>query len=160
MAIRLIIVALWIGVALATGGCRGNGGEQGAPAASVEGTPPGAKPVAEETRTPAQASSAPPEAEVEEAISLVEIEDRVKADLAAALGVPVERIALAEVITQTWPDQGLGCGAPGDVIQAVPAPGYQIALAYGDETYRYHADRQGRFVRCVAPGKPLGPILK
>jgi hypothetical protein len=151
MTIRLIIVALSIGLALSVAGC---GASDNAP------QPTPTLPIAEETRTPARASSAPPKAEVEEVISLVGIEDRVKADLAAALGVPVERIALAEVITQPWPDQGLGCGTPGDVIQAVPAPGYQIALEYGDETYRYHADRQGRFVRCVAPDKPLGPILK
>jgi len=151
MTIRVIVAALSIGLALSVTGC---GASDSAP------QPTRTLPVAEATRPPAQASSEPPEAEVEESVPLAEIEERVKADLAVALGAPVERIALVEVITQTWPDQGLGCGAPGDVIQAVPTPGYRIALAYGGETYPYHADRQGRFVRCVAPGKPLGPILK
>jgi hypothetical protein len=92
-------------------------------------------------------------------VSLAETEMRVRNDLALALNVPAAEIAVSEIVTRAWVDDTLECGAQKGVFQAVPVPGFQIALKYGDETYRYHADRQGRFVRCVEPGKPLGPIM-
>ncbi len=115
--------------------------------------------VGQETAEPPLAQEEPDTGATEEIVSLAETEALVKADLAAALSVPVEQIQVVEVITRTWTDPGLGCGSQKGLVQAVPVPGYQIALAYGDEIFRYHTDRQAHFVRCLGPGKPLGPIM-
>lgn len=98
--------------------------------------------------------------ETAEPISLAGIEAAVTADLASALGVSVERIQVTEAVEQTWPDQGLGCTDRKGVLEAAPVSGYRIILAYGGETYRYHADQAGNYVRCLESGKPLGPIIK
>jgi hypothetical protein len=96
----------------------------------------------------------------EDDLSLADMETAVKADLAALLGIPIEHIGTTEAVAVSWPDQGLGCGARKGLFQAVPVPGYRIALSYGNDAFRYHTDRRGRFVRCLESGKPIGPIIR
>jgi hypothetical protein len=110
---------------------------------------------------PATALQPTPEAEGPEAtLALAEMEQRVKADLAAVLGASIDQIVVLEAADQVWADQGLGCNARKGMFEAVSVPGYRIVLAHEADTFEYHTDRQGRFVRCPEPGKPLDPISK
>lgn len=164
---RLLGIVLLIGCILALGGCGTNAAPQSADVLPQQAHPTAAaEPVGEEgLPAPTVAASPIPDALPtldigETTISLIETETLVKADLAVALNVPVDRLQVTEVFTETWPDRELGCSATKGLFQAVPVPGYRIALSYGDEAFRYHTDRQGNFVRCLESGKPLGPIIK
>ena len=84
--------------------------------------------------------------------------ERVKADLAAHLRVPVETLTVVEQVRVTWPDAGMGCVAPRGVHEPTPIEGFRIVLGWRGRTFRYHADRSGRFVQCPEVAKPLGPI--
>lgn len=83
---------------------------------------------------------------------------QIKADLAQRLGVAADQIEVASTGERTWPDQGLGCAARKGLYEPAPTPGYIVVLVYAGQRYEYHADRAGRFLRCDAPAKPLGPI--
>lgn len=85
-------------------------------------------------------------------------EAQVTADLARRRDVATDTISVAEVAERTWPDERLGCLGRRGVFEPVPVPGYRIVLALGERRYVYHADRQGRFVPCDPPAKPLDPI--
>jgi len=85
-------------------------------------------------------------------------EAQVKADLARRKDAAPEAVSVVEVAERTWPDERLGCLGRQGVLDPVPVPGYRIVLALGDKRYVYHADREGRFVPCDRPPKPIDPI--
>jgi hypothetical protein len=89
-----------------------------------------------------------------------EIERLVTEDLAAQINVTADQIQVSEVAARTWPDQQLGCGPPRSIFEPQPTPGYLIILTKADQTFRYHTDQQGRFVRCEDPGKLIDPIVR
>lgn len=72
---------------------------------------------------------------------------RVRADLAARLGVEPSDIGVASVTPETWPTSALGCPQPGRSYAQVVTPGYAIVLVAGDGTYVYHASEDA-FVMC------------
>ena len=87
-----------------------------------------------------------------------ETEALVRADLAALLKVEADAIKVDEARSRTWTDKSLGCGERKGLEEPTPVPGYEFTLSHSDKKVRYHTDRHGRLVRCVKPGKPLGPI--
>jgi hypothetical protein len=85
-------------------------------------------------------------------------EAQVKADLARRKDAAPDAVSVVEVAERTWPDERLGCLGRRGTLDPVPVPGYRIVLALGDRRYVYHADREGRFVPCDRPPKPINPI--
>ncbi len=85
-------------------------------------------------------------------------EERVKADLARRKDAAPEAIRVIEVAERTWPDERLGCLGRQMAADPVPVPGYRIVLVCEDRRYVYHADREGRFVPCDRPPKPIDRI--
>lgn len=74
---------------------------------------------------------------------------RVKEHLAQKLSISLDQIVLSDIKPVVWRDAGLGCPKPGvDYIQ-METPGYNILLAAGGNTYRYHTDATKRFVPCA-----------
>lgn len=71
------------------------------------------------------------------------------ADAAAVLGVEQDEIELAEVAEVEWPDASLGCPESGMMYAQVITPGYRVIVRAAGETFEYHTDMQGTFVRCV-----------
>ena len=127
----------------------------------MSATPPPAKVGDElEAQLPAVAQPTPDAGGSEATLSLTDMEQLVKADLAALFGAPIDQIVVAEAGERTWEDEGLGCNARRGVFESMGVPGYRIVLAHGADTFEYHTDRHGRFLRCIEPGKPLDPISK
>ncbi len=85
-------------------------------------------------------------------------EAQVKADLARRKDAAPDAVSVVEVAERTWPDERLGCLGHRGTLDPVPVPGYRIVLALGERRYVYHADREGRFVPCDRPSKPINPI--
>ncbi len=88
------------------------------------------------------------------------IERLVIEDLAATLGTTVTEIRHIATEARTWPDAGLGCQTRKGVYEPAPIGGYLVQLAHGMRTFEYHTDQAGHFLRCLEPGKPLGPIQR
>jgi hypothetical protein len=57
----------------------------------------------------------------------------------------IELIAASEVV---WPDESLGCPAPGKKYASRAREGYLIRLRFEERVYRYHAARGGAPFRC------------
>ena len=93
-------------------------------------------------------------------MELATIEQTVKADLAALLNVSVDQISMVEAVERTWPDRGLGCNTRRGMYEPTPVPGYLVKLTHAGQTFEYHTDQHGNFVRCREPGKRLGPIMR
>lgn len=62
-------------------------------------------------------------------------------DFAAAEGVDAADVRVVSVAEVTWPDGALGCPAPGELYTQALVPGYDVALAAGLATARYHTNR-------------------
>ena len=85
-------------------------------------------------------------------------EAQVKADLARRQDAAPEAVRVVEFAERSWPDDRLGCAGRRGTLDPVPVAGYRIVLALGDRRYVYHADREGRFLPCDRPAKPIDPI--
>jgi hypothetical protein len=72
---------------------------------------------------------------------------RIRADLAARLGIPAGETKLKSVERATFPDRSLGCPEPGRVYAQVVTEGQRFQLEAKGQTYRYHAAGD-RFVTC------------
>ena len=87
------------------------------------------------------------------------------ADISQQLSVPEESVLVQSVEAVQWPDASLGCPQPGMLYAQVVTPGYLIGLAVEDQTYEYHAGRDGLVVLCAdlpypaAPGDSQLPIF-
>lgn len=105
---------------------------------SDESPPPTATPPSESSPTansplPTLASAQPPAATPVPAVV-----DRLKADLAARLGVPAGGISVVTLEPFTWPDGCLGLGGPGVVCTQALVPGWLAVLRAPDgKEYRY-----------------------
>jgi hypothetical protein len=106
--------------------------------------------------TPADA--APTTSAATAPLSEAQIVAMIRSDLAKQLKIADCQIQLVAARSRVWPDKGLGCAAQKGLYEPEQVPGYAITLGYGGVSYQYHADLSGRFVRCDAAGKPLGPI--
>jgi hypothetical protein len=156
---RQITVLIIIGLALGLSGCGATTHDRDSIENDAAHPASNIKPEAADLPALTIPAGGQDETETDGVVSETDSVSVVKSDLASALGAPPDQIRIVEVITQSWGDQSLGCDARTGVFQAVPVPGYRILLSYGNELYRYHTDQHGHFVRCVEPGKPLGPII-
>jgi hypothetical protein len=86
------------------------------------------------------------------------VEERVKADLARRQDAKAEAIGVVEFAERTWPDGRLGCAGRRMAGDPVPVPGFRVVLSLAERRYVYHADREGRFVPCDRPPKPIDRI--
>ena len=129
---------------------------------SALSVPPQAAEVGDELEAQLPTATQPtPEADdPDTTFSLAEMEEQVRADLAAVLGAPIDQIRVTEADESMWEDEGLGCNARRGVFEMARVPGYRLVLAYGADTFEYHADQHGHFVRCIDQGRPLAPIVK
>ncbi len=66
------------------------------------------------------------------------LSERIVADLATRLGVPVSDIHHVESCEFTWPDGSLGVAESGMVYTQALVPGWLVILEAGGEEYRYH----------------------
>jgi hypothetical protein len=150
-------------------------GAEGRPAPrGAEGNPapPGAE--ANTALLGAQAKSAEP---IE--LTQVEVERRVKDDMARRVRLRADDVRIVESGARVWPDAGLGCnarrgvfeerqGVPGggeERRQGVPGgteptrvPGFEIVAEAGGQRFVYHTDRRGQLRRCSTPRKPIDRI--
>ena len=76
-----------------------------------------------------------------------QLADMARRDLATRLHVPRENVQVRSVKPKTWSDASLGCPKPGFFYAEVETSGFDIELAAGGKTYRYHSDLQ-RVVAC------------
>lgn len=75
------------------------------------------------------------------------IVDRVRADLASRLGIPVSQVKLKANRSAKWPDQSLGCPRPGETYAQVVTEGQSLEFEAAGRIHRYHT-AGNRFVYC------------
>jgi hypothetical protein len=71
-----------------------------------------------------------------------------RSDLAGRLNRAPERIEIVEARSVTWPNGALGCPEPDMMYTQALVPGFYIRLQAGDQTYAYHAGRDGQPFAC------------
>ena len=71
-----------------------------------------------------------------------------KSDLAGRLEITEQDIELSEAREVTWRDGALGCPEPDMMYTQALVPGYYIRLSAGDDSYAYHAGRDGQPFLC------------
>ena len=81
-----------------------------------------------------------------------------RAQLANALQVDAESIAVLAVEETTWPDACLGIAGQGQSCTPTQTPGYRIMLGAGDDTYEYRADEHGLVLALAAPALPTAAV--
>jgi hypothetical protein len=84
----------------------------------------------------------------------------VQADAARTLRVTPDRIAIVASEAVVWPDGGLGCARPDEMVTTVQTPGFRLRVqARGDERELvYHTNRRSYFRLCPGAGRqPLPP---
>ena len=93
-------------------------------------------------------------------LTQVEIERRVKDDMARRARLRVEDVRIVESGARVWPDAGLGCNARRGVLEERPTrvPGFEIVAEAGGRRFVYHTDRRGQLLRCSTPRKPIDRI--
>lgn len=161
---RQIMVAIFGALCLLLAGCGSDdGGQSPDSVVSASMTSQAADASREATPLPASEATYTAQPQASSTGALVDrtvIQRAVINDLAKYFNVTVEQIKLIETSERTWLDPGLGCNIRQGVFEPAPTPGFLITLQHNNETYAYHTDTQGRFVRCVDAGKPLGPITR
>lgn len=81
-----------------------------------------------------------------------------RADAARRSGVAVDRLGVVALDDVTWPDGGLGCAAPGQMVTMALVPGWRLVLgAPGGVPQHYHLSRRGGWVWCAAERSRLPP---
>ena len=91
-------------------------------------------------------------------LTQVEIERRVKDDMARRVGLRAEDVRIVELGARVWPDAGLGCVARRGVFEPTRVPGFEIVAEAGGRRFVYHTDRRGQLLRCATPRKPIDRI--
>jgi hypothetical protein len=102
---------------------------------------------------PIEASDAPPPPMPPAAAAMPPaLLERVTKSAADALGVEASAVRIVSVESVTWPDGGLGCARPDEMVIQVLTPGFRVTLAAGERTVVYHTDRRVGMRRCNTPG--------
>lgn len=78
--------------------------------------------------------------------------------LANERDLSTRQIALESMRVVTWPDNSLGCPAPGQDYAQVEINGYRLVLSVGDERYIYHTSFD-QIIRCNAGNEELPPEM-
>jgi len=117
-----------------------------AASAEPQTTQPGAMPSSRKPVPvqPAQQPSAQPAAG-EVPASVVE---KLRADLAKQQSVAAADVKLVSAQAVVWPNGGLGCAKPGEMVTQAIVPGYRVEFEVGGRRYAYHAAERGYFRLC------------
>jgi hypothetical protein len=78
----------------------------------------------------------------------------VRADLARHLAVPPEAITTGAIEERVWYDDSFGCWIRSGLPVDPPIAGYLLRLEHDAQSFSYHADQQGHFIRCPEPSGP------
>jgi hypothetical protein len=73
-----------------------------------------------------------------------------RAEVAARLGVPPERLVVARAEAVEWRDASLGCAQPGSFYAQVLLPGHRVRLTLDGRALHVHA-AAGQAVLCPSP---------
>ena len=79
--------------------------------------------------------------------ALPAVAERLRADLAASLGRPVEDVVVVSAERVTWPDSCLGLGGPDESCLMALVEGYRVVLSVGFGRYTYRTNLDGSAVR-------------
>lgn len=71
-----------------------------------------------------------------------------QADLSAKLGITKDELGLPSVQSVTWRSGAIGCPEKGTVYTQALVPGLLMLFRYDNESYRYHAKRNGTPFHC------------
>jgi hypothetical protein len=93
-----------------------------------------------------------------------DVTEVIRAEVAQELDVPVEGIALGELVPVEWPDACLGLPAEGEMCATVITPGYSVTAMVNGQPYEVRANTEGTVVRLEpetpdAPDVPVVPEL-
>jgi hypothetical protein len=91
-------------------------------------------------------------------LTQIEIERRVKDDVARQGRLRADDVRIIESRERVWPDAGLGCNARRGVLEPAQVPGFEIVAEAGGRRVVYHTDRRGKLLRCSTPRKPIDRI--
>jgi hypothetical protein len=91
-------------------------------------------------------------------LTQIEIERRVKDDVARRGSLRADDVRIIESRARVWPDAGLGCNARRGVFEPAQVPGFEIVAEAGGRRSVYHTDHRGRLLRCSTPRKPIDRI--
>jgi hypothetical protein len=97
---------------------------------------------------------------VDQATPSPELLAAVRSDAARLLGVAAASIEFSAIEAVVWPDGGLGCARPGEMVTMVQTPGFRLqARTPGDPRLLvYHTNRRRYFRLCpTAVLRPLPP---
>lgn len=151
---RARVIALLLLVALVASACGPALVTGGTPEATLSATD---TPVSEPTPTPTEPGRSPGEmATPDEAKALRAVASTALEDLSTRLGIPAERIDVAEVKEVDWPDTSLGCPRPGMAYAQVITNGMQVILEAEGKSYDYHGRAPQDLFLCL-PGGPAAP---
>ena len=78
-----------------------------------------------------------------------------KADLAARLSIPIDKVEVVEQQSVTWRDSSLGCPQPGMQYMQVLVEGMRLRLRANGQTYDYHSGGNRPPFLCENASKPL-----
>jgi hypothetical protein len=76
--------------------------------------------------------------------------EAVRADAARTLVVAAESIEFIAIEPVVWPDGGLGCARPDEMVTMAQVPGFRLQLRArgGTRLLEYHTNRRSHFRRC------------
>jgi hypothetical protein len=100
----------------------------------------------EPVRVPEQQASAPvatASSEVPAAIL-----DKLRADLVSQKGVSAADVKVVSAQAVNWPNGGLGCSKPGEMVTQAIVPGYRVEIEAAGRRYTYHVAERGYFRLC------------
>lgn len=80
------------------------------------------------------------------------LEDFLRADLAARIGIPASEVTIRATCDVTWPDGSLGVSEPGSVSAQVLSPGFLTLLMARGREYRYHGTASSFIAASFVPG--------
>lgn len=80
--------------------------------------------------------------------------ERVRAELAAELGIEAARVGVVDAEFVVWPDGSLGCPRPGQAYPQVQVDGVRIVLEANGVTYSYHGGADVDLFLCSTPTEP------
>jgi hypothetical protein len=89
-----------------------------------------------------------------ESPELLEMVARARKDLADQLDVEPDAIELIAASEVVWPNESMGCPAPGKVYSQRTVEGFFIRLRFQSRVYRYHAARDGMPFLCERAEAP------
>jgi hypothetical protein len=111
-----------------------------------------------DTATP-NPSEPPKDEPVISNLTLQNLVDQAKADLAERLSIHIDEINLVEARRVTWPDGSLGCPQPGRQYPQVLTAGYLVLLEANGIQFEYHGSENTIFYcnnpKSPVPGTPL-----